>query len=1025
MGRIQSSVGLISGIDSGALIEQLLAVSARPKQSMEQRLESLTGQRQSVTELMTLLIGLQLTARQLGQSNLYASNKVNSSEPRLLQATRTGMPVTGSYRVEVLQLAQRHQAISGTFASANAPLGSAARVTIGHGQAVDDSLPVEQLNGGAGLGRGSLRITDRAGTTHSIDLRRALTVSDIVREVQRQTNGKIAISAHGDAFRIDDLTGGGGRLQIREHADETIASSLGLAGIDTDSSQAFGNPAVKLGAKVRLSALFDGRGLPTNRETEIHVRFRDGTEQTIEIGDFSRPASFPKGSTISHQPNAGLTFQSQTRGGTDDGLRVRFFADPAIQAGNEQVQLVEAGDQRQLIFRIASGQTKASQIVDALARDPQLSKRFSAFASGDGQGIVSEQDRAILAGGAAMPAPAEPTMDDLLSVLNRSSLERLRARISDDGLRIELQDLTVGSSAFEVMDSPPDDLAARLGIAGRSATGLLSGARLVSGLEGVLLSSLGGGPGMPPLTSITVRTRDGQQAEIDLSRVETLADLLSRINGAGLPLSASYNHNGDGISLRDRSQAEASSFRITSADGTADALGIRADVSDSVIEGYGLARRLVDRHTRIGQLNGGLGVSAGRLQLTTSAGTRATLQVDGSLATVGDLLNAIDDLRIGVSARVNDSGDGLLLLDQTSGSGQFSVTSLDRAATLADLGWTKPVQTGLFDGKLLPAIDGSPREQLSITSSQSLNDVAAAINARSSLASASVLTDGQGRARLQIISKRDGREGRLQIDDARSPLGLASSAEGRDALLAIGDSNGELEVVRSPDNVFENAIAGISLTAVQSSTAAVQIDVTDDPSAVASALQRFVTQYNQVIDKVAESTKYDPATGQTGPLFGSSDLLRLQSELGRLLSGRINGPGDIRTLAAVGLKLEQTGKLTLDASRLATQQQRDPQAIERLFATTELGFAARADRLVDQFAAAQGGLLINRSQTLNTQIDALDQRITSFEQRLDRERARLLKQFTNLERVLARIQANSSFLSRIQATGFASGQSLG
>jgi len=44
MGQISSSISLISGRNTSGLIEQLLAIEARPKQYLDQRIGVLTAQ---------------------------------------------------------------------------------------------------------------------------------------------------------------------------------------------------------------------------------------------------------------------------------------------------------------------------------------------------------------------------------------------------------------------------------------------------------------------------------------------------------------------------------------------------------------------------------------------------------------------------------------------------------------------------------------------------------------------------------------------------------------------------------------------------------------------------------------------------------------------------------------------------------------------------------------------------------------------------------------------------------------------
>ncbi len=59
-------------------------------------------------------------------------------------------------------------------------------------------------------------------------------------------------------------------------------------------------------------------------------------------------------------------------------------------------------------------------------------------------------------------------------------------------------------------------------------------------------------------------------------------------------------------------------------------------------------------------------------------------------------------------------------------------------------------------------------------------------------------------------------------------------------------------------------------------------------------------------------------------------------------------------------------------------------------------------------------MLINRNESLSTQIDRNNQRVDTLNARLDVERERLLKQFYATEEAIAKIQSNQSYISQIQ-----------
>ncbi|MCX5689420.1 MAG: hypothetical protein NTV94_06475, partial [Planctomycetota bacterium] len=62
MGGITSSVGIFSGIDSGKLIEQLLAIEARPKTLAQKRMVQIQGQQAAYLDISSRITAIKNSA---------------------------------------------------------------------------------------------------------------------------------------------------------------------------------------------------------------------------------------------------------------------------------------------------------------------------------------------------------------------------------------------------------------------------------------------------------------------------------------------------------------------------------------------------------------------------------------------------------------------------------------------------------------------------------------------------------------------------------------------------------------------------------------------------------------------------------------------------------------------------------------------------------------------------------------------------------------------------------------------------
>ncbi len=77
-----------------------------------------------------------------------------------------------------MQTASAQQLLSQSFAADEA-IG-AGSFTFGAGGFVDQGISLDELNGGDGVQRGKIRITDRSGASAVIDLSFARTVDDVL-----------------------------------------------------------------------------------------------------------------------------------------------------------------------------------------------------------------------------------------------------------------------------------------------------------------------------------------------------------------------------------------------------------------------------------------------------------------------------------------------------------------------------------------------------------------------------------------------------------------------------------------------------------------------------------------------------------------------------------------------------------------------------------------------------------------------------------------------------------------------------
>src|SRR3954452_19795480 len=104
MGRISSGVGLVSGINSKDIIDQLMALEARPKDLIQARIDGITQQKLAYTDITTRLTSLRLNGQSLSKPSTFQNAAATSSDENVVTATTTAGASQGSYQLQVARL---------------------------------------------------------------------------------------------------------------------------------------------------------------------------------------------------------------------------------------------------------------------------------------------------------------------------------------------------------------------------------------------------------------------------------------------------------------------------------------------------------------------------------------------------------------------------------------------------------------------------------------------------------------------------------------------------------------------------------------------------------------------------------------------------------------------------------------------------------------------------------------------------------------------------------------------------------
>ncbi len=1023
MSTITSGVGLASGLPTAELIDSIMAAAEAPRTLLVSRVSTLQTQQSALLDLNARVVALMNSISRLDDSDFFNRFSATSSDDSVLTATASSFARPGAINLTVKSLVTSHQLVSSGFPDSNkSPVGSGTMVIeIGKGK-LNNPTALGDLNGGAGVRRGTIEITDKAGRSGKIDLTAVVDVEEVLQLINTSADIDVKAYVEGGHIVLEDTSGGTGDLKVVDTGNGSAALDLGIL-TSTAEDRIVGRDIVYLTDSTLLSSLNDGNGVRTTGHGDD---FRVSTKAGI---------SFDVSLTGSLEDTTRLDVLNH-----GNGVRLGVIRITNRLGNTGTVDLTQAktiGDVREAIANAVDDSGESLEVeasVLAISGVGSISIRDNTQPSGSTEqsliiedvsghaavdlGIAKEEASGSFVGSGIHSVT---TIGDVVRAINYAQGNDGAVVASLTSTGIHLQDESgLGKDAFIIEplgDSNPSQAAYDLGIAGThdGQPAAVTSPDLIAGLNTVLLRSLNGGSGLD-VGVISIAASDGSPAvQVDLTDSQTLQDIISKINEAVPGVKASVNAVGNGISITDTTGG-AGTLVISDVSGTTAAdLGLQGSHKVPTVDGVNLQLQYINEMTELDGLNGGRGVASGKIKVQTTTGQILSIEIDEGDQTIGDVIDTINAAGkdYGISADINASGDGIVIRDSNEGTGKLVVSDQGGGTAAADLRIAGESTAGEA------IIDGSYEIRIDIDAGDTLKDVADKINEASPDLNASVLNDGASTLsyRLSVTSGVTGKAGELIFDGGSTGLNMNTLVAAQDAVALIGGKGTTSPiVVSSSSNTLTDVIPGVEVDLQGVSEDPVSLTVSQDVDHIVSDLESFVSAYNSVIDRIDELTSFDEESYERGPLLGDSSVLTVESRLSRMLLQRFDhAPAGLQTLGSVGLTIGDGGHLSFDSDKFREKYTENPQGVEELFAAEEVGVAAVFEEILDSLADDENGVLTQRNEILGNQVEDLNDRIESMEDRLALQRERLERQYANLETVISGLQEQQTALTQLAA----------
>jgi flagellar hook-associated protein 2 len=374
---------------------------------------------------------------------------------------------------------------------------------------------------------------------------------------------------------------------------------------------------------------------------------------------------------------------------------------------------------------------------------------------------------------------------------------------------------------------------------------------------------------------------------------------------------------------------------------------------------------------------------------------------------LSQLAVAIGGTGTGVTATADPSKGAV------AGNYTLAVTNIATANKISSQAYASGASLG--SGTLTVGV-GSSSMQINVASTDSLSDIATAINSANNNpgVSAAVITAADGQ-HLVLTSKQTGAANTVTVsagaglDTGLNTASFTQVTTGKDATLSV-DGN----TITSASNTITNALTGVSIDISGASANSTQtISITNDTTASTKAINDFVTAYNSYITTETGLT-WDPtaATGsQAGALLGDS----MTNGLGGLVAGGITVGGKTFSLSSIGINLQHDGTLSVDSTTLQTALTSNSSAVAAVFNKTN-GIGTTLNSFINTYTQTSG-TIDQRTQALNTDLSNLSDQATQLTNYQSTLTDQYNAQFTALNTLMSTMANNTAYLNQLFGGG--------
>ncbi len=408
-------------------------------------------------------------------------------------------------------------------------------------------------------------------------------------------------------------------------------------------------------------------------------------------------------------------------------------------------------------------------------------------------------------------------------------------------------------------------------------------------------------------------------------------------------------------------------------------------------------------------------------------------QLKSSLSAFTDILDTLSKPGAFNKRTINitqSKDDPVLAVESKSGTsnGQYNIT-VNKLATTSR-------QEGIFDSSTTAVVTqdgqltfkaGEKEFTVDVKAGDTLQNIRKRINNDGDNfgLSANIVNTADGKAKLVIDSGVSGDGKDLVISGSTTELQneftskMAETQQASSAEILVDGNE-----LKSDTNVFDDVIQDLKLTVLRVSDTdsngdlkSNKVDITTDKTSVQETVQKFIDGYNALQEKLSGLGKRNSIVGGVrqddgGALAGDSTTRAISNFMSNLITTPSDTSTIYSTIFEMGIKMDNKGKLSLDKEKFGEVVDKNFDQVAGLFGS-ENGLAAKLTNGLKEYTKS-GGLLAQRTDTLNSDLRSLNQKQATTNEQLVKYEAALRAQYGSLDALLVKMNSSAAALSALQ-----------